>query len=58
MRKEFWDLKVELNILTGAEPVPPDVVATPTYLLDGRPIHLGNPRPVALVSEVANRLQA
>ena len=58
IRREFPDLKVELHILTGAEPVPPGVVATPTYLLDGRPIYLGNPRPAALVSEVANRLRA
>jgi hypothetical protein len=57
MRQEFPDLEVELHILTGAEPVPPGVVATPTYLLDGRTICLGNPRPAALVREVASRLQ-
>ncbi|HKA50636.1 MAG TPA: hypothetical protein VKK19_13690 [Candidatus Dormibacteraeota bacterium] len=57
MRKEFPDLEVELHILTAEDPVPPGVVATPTYLLDGRTISLGNPRPAVLVREVASRLQ-
>jgi len=57
MRREFPALEVELHVLTGAEPVPPGVVATPTYLLDGQPIFLGNPRPAALVAEVASRLR-
>jgi hypothetical protein len=35
----------------------PGVVATPTYLLDGQPVFLGNPRPAALVTEVASRLR-
>jgi hypothetical protein len=35
----------------------PGVVPTPTYLLDGQPIFLGNPRPAALVAEVASRLR-
>jgi hypothetical protein len=57
MRREFPALEVELHILTGAEPVPPGVVATPTYLLDGQPIFLGNPRPAALVAEVASHVR-
>ena len=47
-------LEVELVELgRGAEP-PPKVVATPTYLLDGDPIFLGNPRRSALL-EALNR---
>lgn len=57
MRREFPDLEVELHILTRAEAVPPGVVATPTYLLDGRRICLGNPRPAELAGEVASRLK-
>lgn len=41
-----------------AEPacVPPAVVAVPTYVLDGRLIHLGNPSP-AWRSDLLSRLE-
>ncbi len=56
LRRTFPDLEVELHILAGRELMPPGVVATPAYLLDGRPIGLGTPRQDALIAEVANRL--
>jgi hypothetical protein len=55
MRREFPGLEVELHILAGTGQVPAGAVATPVYLLDGQPICLGNPRPAALVAEVARR---
>jgi len=58
MRREFPGLEVELHIVTRTAQVPPGVVATPTYLLDGQPIFLGNPRPAALLSKVASCLRA
>lgn len=57
MRREFLELEVELHILSGADRIPPGVVATPTYLLNGRPLFLGNPRPAVLISEVARLLR-
>ncbi len=57
MRQEFPDLEVELQFLDPGGQAPPGVVATPTYLLDGQPIFLGNPRPAALVGELERRLR-
>jgi len=48
-------LRVELLDLADGRPVPPRVVATPTYLLDGAVIALGNPHPEALVSRIMGR---
>lgn len=58
LRREFPALEVELHILGPGVSVPPGVVATPTYLLDGQLIFLGNPRQAALVTEVGRRLHA
>jgi hypothetical protein len=55
-RQEFPDLEVELHILGRGGQAPPGVVATPTYLLDGQLVFLGNPRPATLVAELERRL--
>ena len=34
-----------INLDTATEAVPARIIATPTYLLDGRVVSLGNPRP-------------
>jgi len=39
----FPELSVRVIELDGSAPPPEPVVATPTYLLDGRVIALGNP---------------
>jgi hypothetical protein len=41
------DLDAPLN--TTTHPLPSQVVAVPTYLLDGRVVSLGNPTPDALL---------
>lgn len=46
-------LRVELLDLADGRPVPPCVVATPTYLLDGVVIALGNPYPETLEMLIA-----
>ncbi len=48
----FPALKVEVIELNGTRPVPSQVVATPTYLLNGRVVSLGNPRRAWLVQEI------
>ncbi|TAK35590.1 MAG: hypothetical protein EPO21_05645 [Chloroflexota bacterium] len=53
MRERFPALAVDLIVLDGRRPAPRQVVATPTYLLDGEVISLGNPRREALAREVA-----
>lgn len=55
MEVQFPWLRVELIELDGQRPVPPKVVATPTYLLDGAVISLGNPRRDKLVQEILLR---
>lgn len=55
MRERFPTLAVDLIELDSGRPVPCGVVATPTYLLDGRVISLGNPRPETLVAEIMSR---
>jgi hypothetical protein len=44
IRRRFPDLRVNLIELDGRQPPPERVVATPTYLLDGTVVSLGNPR--------------
>jgi hypothetical protein len=50
VRRELPQVGVELHILAGAGPTVPGIAATPAYLLDGRPIFLGNPHPEALLA--------
>jgi hypothetical protein len=51
-------LQVELIELDGRRELPPRVAATPTYLLDGNVISLGNPRRERLMQLIAdNRRQ-
>lgn len=52
MHERFPLLEVELIDLDAGNPVPDGVVATPTYLLDGRVISLGNPRREDLVRKI------
>lgn len=52
MRERFPLLQVDLIDLDVGHPVPDGVVATPTYLLDGTVISLGNPRPEDLVKTI------
>jgi hypothetical protein len=55
MRRRFPTLEVDLIKLDGRR-VPPDhVVATPTYLLDGAVISLGNPSRSALARIIEQR---
>ena len=49
-------LEVELVELGRGTAPPPRVVATPTYLLDGDPIFLGNPSPSALWEALGRRV--
>ena len=57
MRERFPFLEVELIDLDAGHPVPDGVVATPTYLLDGTVVSLGNPRPEDLIRKI-KELQA
>ncbi len=52
MREMFPTLTVDLMELDGVRTLPHGVVATPTYLLDGRVISLGNPRREDLVAMI------
>lgn len=52
MRERFPLLQVDLIDLDAGHPVPDGVVATPTYLLDGTVISLGNPRREDLVRKL------
>lgn len=52
MRERFPLLQVELIDLDAGHPVPDGVVATPTYLLDGAVISLGNPHPEDLINMI------
>ena len=55
MQVTFPKLAVDLVEIDGSHPVPDGVVATPTYLLDGAVISLGNPRREMLVDEIRRR---
>lgn len=57
MRERFPLLQVDLVDLDAGHAVPDGVVATPTYLLDGTVVSLGNPRPEDLIRTIAE-LQA
>lgn len=57
MRELFPLLQVDLIELDGGRSVPDKVVATPTYLLDGAVVSLGNPRPEELIKKITE-LQA
>jgi hypothetical protein len=55
MAARFPTLRVELRDLADGRPMPPRVVATPTYLLDGAVIALGNPYPEILAAHIMGR---
>lgn len=44
VRDRFASVAVTVHEVGGDHPIPQQVVATPTYLLDGNVISLGNPR--------------
>ncbi len=52
MSELFPTLTVDLVDLDGGRPIPDGVVATPTYLLNGKVISLGNPRREDLIKTV------
>jgi hypothetical protein len=58
MRARFPDVAVSLIELDGRRSPPANVVATPTYLLDGRVVSLGNPTAEQLAHEIARRRRA
>ena len=53
MQARFPWVHVQLVEVDGKRELPPRVVATPTYLLDGKVISLGNPRRERLVKLIA-----
>ncbi|HET8627135.1 MAG TPA: nitrate/nitrite transporter NrtS [Thermomicrobiales bacterium] len=55
MQGRFPALVVEVLDLDDRRPTPPRVVATPTYLLDGQVIALGNPGREALARRITDR---
>jgi hypothetical protein len=55
MRRRIPGLEVELVILGAAAGLPKNVVATPTYLIDGVPVSLGTPRRETLAKMLAGR---
>ncbi len=52
MCEMFSLLQVDLIDLDAGHPIPDGVVATPTYLLDGTVISLGNPRREDLIEMI------
>lgn len=52
MCERFPLLQVDIIDLDSGQPIPDGVVATPTYLLDGKVISLGNPRREDLIAKV------
>jgi len=52
----FASVEVHLLELGGDRPIPKQVVATPTYLLDGAVISLGNPRMETLMRLIRRRM--
>ena len=55
LRERLPWLDVQVVELDGSRPVPPRVFATPTYLLDGEVVSLGNPRVEALIHDLVRR---
>ncbi len=55
VRERFPTLNIDVIELDGERSMPDGVVATPTYLLDGRVISLGNPRRHELINDIARR---
>jgi len=53
--ERFPDLRVRVIELDGRAPAPASVVATPTYLLDGRVVSLGNPGVEQLARAIRSR---
>jgi hypothetical protein len=58
LREQFPALHVEVIELDGRRPPPDGVVATPTYLLDGAVVSLGNPRAADLIGMIRRRASA
>ncbi len=56
IQSRFVSVEVKLLELGGDRPIPRQVVATPTYLLDGAVISLGNPRRETLLRLIRRRL--
>jgi len=56
VRGRFTSVEVHLVELGGDRPIPKQVVATPTYLLDGAVVSLGNPRRDTLLRLIRRRL--
>ena len=56
IRERFPDLSVNVLELDDRHQAPDGVVATPTYLLDGRVVSLGNPRLPDLVRVIERRV--
>lgn len=46
-----------IDIAHAAEPVPPNVVAVPTYLLDGQVVSLGNPVCDEFLADLCRRIE-
>jgi len=57
VRARFPSLDVDLIEIGKERPPPPNVFATPTYLLDGTVVSLGNPKRDALISTIGRRLK-
>jgi|DewCreStandDraft_2_1066082.scaffolds.fasta_scaffold00475_36 hypothetical protein len=55
IQARFPGLQVDVSALDSTRPVPAKVVATPTYLLNGRVISLGNPRRAWLIQEIGRQ---
>ena len=55
LQQRLPNLAVEMIELDGRQPVPTQVVATPTYLLDGAVTALGNPKREDLERAIARR---
>jgi hypothetical protein len=58
LREQLPALHVNLIELDGRRPPPDRVVATPTYLLDGAVVSLGNPRASELIRMIQRRASA
>ncbi len=55
MRARFPSLDVDVIEIGKERPPPPKVFATPTYLLDGAVISLGNPKRDTLIITIEQR---
>lgn len=56
--QDMVGLSVEVVEVDGTHSPPPNVFATPAYVLDGRLRWLGNPRREALRRELSRRLRS